>query len=130
VGAGLLPTEHPFLYLISVTALEGVGLADVESAATACLDDVAKNGVTEQELAKAKSQLRARLVFENDSVTNLAHQIGYFETIATQDVYSGAPASIAEVTAEEVNDAASRYLRNDRRTVGWFQPPHAGGRPE
>jgi zinc protease len=129
VGAGLLPTEHPFLYLISVTALEGVGLADVESAATACLDDVATNGVTEQELAKAKSQLRARLVFENDSVTNLAHQIGYFETIATQDVYLEAPALIAKVSAEEVNNAASRYLRSDGRTVGWFQPPQ-GGRTE
>ena len=34
VGAGLLPTEHPFLYLISATAMDGVSLQDVESAAT------------------------------------------------------------------------------------------------
>jgi zinc protease len=127
VGAGLLPTEHPFLYLISVTALDGVGPSDVEGAATACLDDVAKNGITDKELAKAKNQLRARLVFENDSVTNLAHQIGYFETIATQDVYSRAPVLIAEVTADRVNEAAARYLRSDRRTVGWFQPPAGEG---
>jgi len=127
VGAGLLPTEHPFLYLVSVTALDGIGPSDVEAAATACLDDVAKNGITDKELAKAKNQLRARLVFENDSVTNLAHQIGYFETIATQDVYSRAPALIAEVTADQVNEAAARYLRSDRRTVGWFQPPAGEG---
>ena len=30
---------------------------------------------------RAKRQLRARLVFENDSVTNIAHQLGYFETV-------------------------------------------------
>jgi zinc protease len=29
VGAGLLPTEHPFLYLVSATAMEGVSLAEV-----------------------------------------------------------------------------------------------------
>ena len=39
VGAGLLPTEHPFLYLISATAMEGVSLQDVEGAATAALDE-------------------------------------------------------------------------------------------
>ena len=42
VGAGLLPTEHPFLYLISVTAMEHVALADVEGAATAALEKVAR----------------------------------------------------------------------------------------
>ena len=38
-------------------------------------------GVTDGEVARAKRQLRARLVFENDSVTNIAHQLGYFETV-------------------------------------------------
>src|SRR6202008_1733444 len=55
VGAGLLPTEHPFLYLVSVTAMEGIGLEDVEAAATAVMDEVVKNGITERELAKAKN---------------------------------------------------------------------------
>jgi predicted Zn-dependent peptidase len=39
--------------------------------------------VTAHELEKARRQLRARLVFENDSITNIAHQLGYFETIAS-----------------------------------------------
>ena len=123
VGAGLLPTEHPFLYLISATAMEGVSLADLEGAATACLEDVARCGITDKELIKAKSQLRARLVFENDSVTNLGHQLGYFETMANGEVYHSAPARIAAVTQTDVERAAAAYLKTDRRTVGWFQPP-------
>ncbi|HET9467829.1 MAG TPA: pitrilysin family protein [Vicinamibacterales bacterium] len=122
VGAGVLPTEHPFLYLISATAMEGVPLADVERAATAALDDVARSGITEREIVKAKNQLRARLVFENDSVTNLAHQLGYFQTVANLDVYRHAPDRIAAVTQAEVETAARKYLRSDRRTVGWFRP--------
>jgi zinc protease len=122
VSAGLLPTEHPFLYLISATAMEGVPLADVESAATAALEEIAHGGITERELVKAKNQLRARLVFENDSVTNLGHQLGYFQTVANLEVYRDAASRIAAVTQDQVELAVKKYLRTDRRTVGWFNP--------
>jgi zinc protease len=126
VSGGLLPTEHPFLYLVSATAMEGVAPADVEAAATAAFDLVVKDGIAERELTKAQNQLRARLVFENDSVTNLGHQLGYFETIATTDIYREAPRRIASVTSADVNRVAKRYLRTDRRTVGWFHPEPGG----
>ncbi len=127
VGAGLLPTEHPFLYLVSATAMEGIGLRELEDAATQTLDEVANEGVTEREVAKAKNQLRARLVFENDSVTNLAHQLGYFQTVASLDIYQDAAARIAAVTEDDVNRAAKGYLRRDQRTVGWFNPSVGAG---
>jgi len=122
VGGSLLPTQHPFLYFVSATAMEGVPLGDVEAAATAVVDEVAKQGVTEREVAKAHNQLRARLVFENDSVTNLGHQLGFFDTVASVDLYRNAPASIAAVTKDQVDRVAQRYLRSDQRTVGWFNP--------
>ena len=96
--------------------------AEVEGAATAALEDVEHNGITEGELAKAKNQLRARLVFENDSVTNLGHQLGYFQTVASLDIYQDAPSRIAAVTQDQVEGVAKKYLRTDRRTVGWFRP--------
>jgi zinc protease len=122
VSAGLLPTEHPFLYLISATAMEGVSLHDLEGAATAALDAVARGGVTDREVVKAKNQLRARLVFENDSVTNIGHQLGYFQTVANLDVYQDAANRISAVTQEQVDRVARTYLRTDRRTTGWFKP--------
>jgi zinc protease len=128
VSAGLLPTEHPFLYLISATAMEGVTLRDVEGAATAALDAVARDGVTDREVVKAKNQLRARLVFENDSVTNLGHQLGYFQTVANLHVYQDAPNRISAVTRDQVERVAQKYLRSDRRTTGWFKP--TDGTPE
>ena len=126
VSAGLLPTEHPFLYLVSATAMDGVGLENVEAAATKVIDEIARAGVTDEEMAKAKNQLRARLVFENDSVTNLGHQLGFFETVASVDLFRNAPQSIAAVTKDQVDGVAQKYLRTDQRTVGWFRPT-AGG---
>ena len=107
--------------------MEGVGLRDVEAAATEALIDVARNGITVRELTKAKNQLRARLVFENDSVTNLGPQLGYFQTVASLDIYQDAAARIAAVTESDVNAVAAKYLRSDRRTVGWFNPASGAG---
>jgi predicted Zn-dependent peptidase len=63
-------------------------------------------------------------VFENDSVTNLGHQLGYFETVASREIYHSAPARIADVEQADVERVAAKYLDTDRRTVGWFNPPN------
>jgi zinc protease len=121
VGA-ILPTEHPFLYTVSLTATEGTSLAALEDATLRELDRVRTSGVTAPELEKVKNQLRARLVFDNDSVTNIAHQIGYFETVASWEQYPSLLARIQELTVEQVNAAAAKYLRSANRTIGWFDP--------
>jgi zinc protease len=121
VGGALLPTEEPFLYAISVTATEGTPLASVEAALLEELDRVTRDAVTDAELAKAKQQLKARLVFDNDSVTNIAHQLGYYETIAGVDTYRTLDRSIAAVTLDEVAAAASTF-KTSNRTIGWFDP--------
>ena len=78
--------------------------------------------MTEAEGARARKQLRARLVFENDSITNIAHQLGYFDTVAGPEFLARLQAGIDGVTADQVNDVARRRLGRKTRTVGWFQP--------
>ncbi|HEY1308951.1 MAG TPA: pitrilysin family protein [Vicinamibacterales bacterium] len=122
VNGGVLPTQQPFLYTISITATEGVELARLEQASLQAIDRVRTQGVTAGELQKAKNQLRARLVFENDSITNIAHQLGYFETIASWRRYPAISRQIADVTLEQVASVASRRLMAANRTIGWFEP--------
>ena len=122
VCGSLLPTEQPFLYTVSVTATEGTPLSVVEPALLDELDRVRREGITAAELARAKAQLRARLVFETDSVTNIAHQLGYFDTIANVGLYASLPARIAAVTVDEAGAGARTLLHDANRTVGWFDP--------
>ncbi|MGH9410324.1 MAG: M16 family metallopeptidase [Vicinamibacterales bacterium] len=122
VSGSLLATADPFLYSISLTATDGVSLATLEEAAFAELERVRADGLTDAEIARAKRQLRARLVFENDSVTNIAHQLGYFETVAGPGYLDAIAPSVQRVTVEQVASAATRRLASDQRTVGWFQP--------
>jgi zinc protease len=122
VSGAMLPTAEPFAYMISVTASDGVALGSVESALLAALDEVRRGGLTFDELARAKRQLRARLVFDGDSITNIAHQIGYFDTIATVDLFSNLATAIEGVTLEAVADAGRALLDASNRTIGWFEP--------
>ena len=122
VFGALLPTEHPFLYAVSCTVSEGTAASTVESAAQAAIADVRTQGITAEELHRARHQLRARLVFESDSVTNIAHQIGYFHTVASVDAYQGIGDRIAAVTLDDVARVADRYLRASNCTVGTFEP--------
>jgi predicted Zn-dependent peptidase len=122
VSGALLPTREPFLYTLSFTALDGVPLATVEAAALEAIEAVRRTGVDDVELARAKRQLRARLVFENDSVTNIAHQLGYFETVVGPEFLPSMQRRIEQVTAEQVSDVARRRLGAATRTVGWFKP--------
>jgi zinc protease len=127
VSGALFPTEQPFLYYVSATATTGTSLASVEVALLEAIDSVREHGVTPVEIEKAKAQLKARFVFDNDSISNIAHQMGYFETIASTDVFTELASRVDAVTLDAVADA-TRLLRPSNRTVGCFDPIPIGSR--
>jgi zinc protease len=122
VAGSLLPTREPFLYNVSLTASDGVSLEALEAAATQEIERVRTAGLTEEEVARAQRQLRARLVFEADSVTNIAHQIGFFATVTGPGFFESLASRVLAVTPAQVADVAARRLASEKRTVGWFRP--------
>jgi zinc protease len=126
VSGGLVPTAEPFLYTLSMTATTGTPLARLEEVVLNELESVRTRGISTGELEKAVHQLRARLVFENDSITNIAHQLGYFETIASWRWLESLHTAIESVTADQVRAAAFERLKSTNRTIGWFEPVPIG----
>jgi zinc protease len=122
VGGACLPTVDPYLFMVSVTVAADRTRREVEDATLAVLDNVAASGITAAELERGVRQLRARMVFENDSITNVAHQLGFFETVTDLDTLASLPARIARVSVEDVSRVAASYLVAHRRTVGWYAP--------
>ena len=107
---------------IAFTAADGVPLDLIEEVALGEIERIMRMGVTPEELARAKRQLRAQFVFENDGVTSVAHQLGYFETVAGPHYYDGIQEAIESVTADQVTAVARGRLSQESRTVGWFRP--------
>src|SRR5688572_2000131 len=111
VNGGLVPTQDPFVYTISLTATQGTPLAALEEAVSSELERVRRDGIAPHELRKAKNQLRARLVFEHDSITNIAHQLGYFDTIASWGFFTGIRDRIEAVSLEQAAAVAAERLK-------------------
>jgi zinc protease len=122
VGGGMMPTEHPYLYSIAAAVAEGKTLQAIEEVVLTEIDRLRTHGITDAELAKVNAQLRARFVFDADSVTDIAHQLGFFETMSSWQAYEELPARLAAVTTEQVHAAANKYLTANNRTIGWFEP--------
>jgi zinc protease len=122
VSGALAPTEHPFLYSISAGVAEGQTLAAVEDVVLREIERLVTTGITPAELAKVHAQLRARFVYDADSVTDIAHQLGYFETISSWHAYGRLRERLDAVTPEAVHAAAAKYLTAANRTIGWFEP--------
>lgn len=122
VSGSLMPTQHPYLYGISAGVAEGQTLAAVEAVVLGEIDRLRTDGITPEELAKVHAQLRARFVYDVDSVTDIAHQIGYFETISSWSAYHSLRSRLDAVTLEQVHAAAEKYLVPANRTIGWFEP--------
>jgi zinc protease len=122
IGGAILPTEHPFLFYFWATVAEGQALRTVEDVVLAEIERFVQEGISDVELDKARAQLRARFVYDSDSVTDIAHQLGYFETVDRWQTYPELIPRLATVTADQVNAAAQRYLQSDNRTIGWFEP--------
>jgi zinc protease len=122
VHGSLAPTAQPFLYSVSATVSAGRTLAAVEEAILDELDRLSRDGITERELDKAKAQLRARFVFDMDGVTDIAHQLGYFETIGSWRDALTLGERLAAVTADQVHAVTRAVFAPSNRTIGWFEP--------
>ena len=82
---------------------------------------------TARQLRKAKNQLRASVVFQSDSVTEMAHQLGYYHTIDDYTFFERFLERVDDVTAENVRETAEEIFHRTNRTVGVYLP-RSGGR--
>lgn len=110
---------------ISIYAIAGKGidLKTVEAAIDKVLAGVAENGVTEAELARAKSSYLAEYVYENDDQSSLARRYGWSLAIgrSVKDVENW-PDEISKVTLKDIQEVAKKYLDLRRSVTGYLMP--------
>ena len=117
-------------YLIAVPTREH-SAADVEAALRREMQKIIDEGVTEEELNRAKVQAVAQQVYQRDSMFAQARQIGSLEMAGiphqTIDLQLK---KLREVTPEQVREVAAKYFREEALTVVHLDPqPLAERRP-
>lgn len=101
----------------------GVAIADIETALETQIAAILANGVTADEVARAKQRLIDGAVFARDSVGGPARVFGSSlatgQTVADVEAW---PARIDAVTVEQINEAARAVFDINHSTTGLLLP--------
>jgi zinc protease len=127
VSTQLAPTSHPYLYRIAATARDGIDPGRIEEAVYREIDRLARGEFTPRDLERARNQFLARYALESESVTDVAHQLGFFETIASHRLWLDLPRRLQAVDPEAVARLARERLSESRRTAGTLLPDGGAG---
>jgi zinc protease len=119
--------RDPFLIYLFATATPGGTPEKLEEALLAEVERVKKEPVTAEELTRAKSQIEAQFVFQNNSVTSQANQLGYWAMVADWRYLSTYLEKIRAVTPADLQRVAQKYFVPETRTVGHFIPTVQAG---
>lgn len=113
----------PGMFVLQASPRPGHTVAELERAIRNVLAAVAKQGVTEQELSRARSQLRAAQVYKKDSVMGQAMEIGMLETLGygwrSDELMLD---KLNAVTAADVQRVAQRYFSDEQLTIARLVP--------
>jgi len=125
-GIGRGPATF-FLYGISA---QGKSAASLEQGMRGEMTKIMNQGVTEEELVRARAQALAQHVFERDSMYFQARIIGALEIAgishATLDLQLQ---KLRQVTPAQVQEVARKYFNDDVLTVAYLEPQPLSDRP-
>ncbi len=116
-------------YLVGMPS-EGRSVAEMEAGLRAEIVRVQGEGVSAEELDRAKAQLVAGEIYKLDSMFAQAMEIGQLESTGLP--YASGERMIERlktVTAEQVQDVARRYFSDDALTVGVLDPQPMSATP-
>ena len=119
--------RDPGLFTVYANLSPGVDHKTVEKAIVDEYEKIKKEGVTEDEVKKAQSQLIASMRFSQDGSYAIAS--GLNEAIASGDwtLYTTYQQKVGAVTKEDIKKVVNKYFLEDLSTVGYFIPLGSGG---
>jgi zinc protease len=108
------------------TPRSNVTLSELEEAMDAVIAEIAENGVTNDELERAKVKLVADVVYAQDSQATMARWYGVALTTGlTVEHLKTWPDRVQKVTSDQVRDAAKTWLDKRRSVTGYLVKEHA-----
>ncbi len=125
-GSGLNDSSFNFYG----TPTPGNSLDDLMAAVEAELALLIKDGVTDEELARAKRAMLADTFYAQDSQVTLARIVGANLTSGSNlDKLRSWPKRLAATNKQALVDVAKKYLNKSQSVTGYLLPPEAKTKP-
>ena len=123
-GAGYDSTARgPGLFYLQGTPSAGKTPAELEAGLRSEVERIAREGVTSEELNRAKAQLIAGQTYKLDSMFAQAMEIGQLEAVGIPFRQARRMIEkLQEVTAEQVQAVAGKYFSENQLTIAELDP--------
>lgn len=123
-GAGYNTVARgPGMFYLDATPSQGKTVEELEQSIRLEIDKIIQSGITEQELSRVKAQVIAGYVYQLDSISAQATQIGRLESAGfSQRDEAIILEKLKAVKAEQVREVAKKYLIDDVLTVAVLDP--------
>ena len=116
-------SRGPGMFYLQGSPSEGKAPAALEAGFRAELAQIQQEGVTAEELKRAKAQLVAGQIYKLDSMFAQAMEIGQLEAVGiSYKLDQRMLEKLQAVTAAQVQTVAQKYLRDDVLTVAELDP--------
>jgi zinc protease len=118
-------------YEVSSIVEVGKSLPKLEAAIEQEIKLIQAKPPTPAEISRAKAQLKAGYLLANRDINSQARQLGNDQTTAGDYQFTDKYlAGVDRVTALDVQRVAKKYLQENLKTIGYFQPTQITGKPE
>ncbi|MGR9087568.1 MAG: M16 family metallopeptidase [Gammaproteobacteria bacterium] len=118
-----LASRMPAMFELDATPAEGKTVKELEAELKKQVMKLQTQPVEKDELERVKAQVSANAIYERDSNFYQAMQLGMLETVGLgwqkADEYVD---KVKEVTAEQVQEVAKKYLIDDHLNVAYLEP--------
>ncbi len=121
--------KDPFLFFTGATAGQGKKIEDVEKALLDEVEKIKNELSSAQEVQKAKNQVEASFIMQQDSIYMQARTIGSYEMTVGWKFIDKYLEGIRKVTPEDVSRVAKKYLIDEQKTTGILIPLANGAKP-
>ena len=117
-----LVSQDPSLFYVTASVLPGKDFEEVEKAVNEEMELLKTTPVGSRELEKAKNQLEADFVFDQETTPSLAMKLAEYEIALDWTAIGAYVPSIRSVTPQEIQRVASKYFTATNRNVGVLTP--------
>lgn len=123
-GAGYDGTDRlTTLFLFEATPSEGVSTQQAEDAIWAEIEKLKKSPVSDSELQRVLAQSEAQYIYHQDSIQSQANVLGSLISVdLPTDTLDKWVENLRQVTPEQIQAVANKYLDQDKVTVATLLP--------
>lgn len=111
------------LFTIMATPRAGVSLEQAETAIMAELNKILTEEINDLELARGQANLVSGLVFEKDSLSNQAIELGMLATLNLPlDTNTNLPKTLKKISQEDIHQTGKKFIHQDNLTTMYIYP--------